>query len=423
MGSFKKLVAVSTIGSVLEWYDFCLFGYIAPIISHVFFGQGSAADLLLMTFATFAVGFLVRPLGALYFGSMGDRKGRKVALSRTVLLMAIASTAIGCIPSYAQIGALSTIFLVCMRLLQGFSASGEYPNAVSFVSEMAPPHLRGYYASFALAGVIGGILLGSVTVTVISMFFNNAQFHSWGWRIPFLLSAPLGCIAFYLRSKMLESIPFQNLVKSSTVHKTPMLAVLRQRPKTVLFAGIIFTFANVAVYTIFVYFNSFLSNYYKVPVHTASLINSVTLLCLILLLPVCGRLSDRFGRQTIMLWGAAGTALFTYPLFLFLNTSGIFEIFLIQLMFAAMMALFLGPMIAYISEMFPTALRVSGIAISLNVSASLFGGTAPFIATWLIQLTGIKSAACVYLIIVAIVTTVSLLCLKKARLITEKECF
>jgi len=308
-----KTILVCCIGSILEWYDFALFGLMAPVFTRIFFHAENEKSLLLV-FATFASGFLMRPLGAIFFGSKGDKQGRKSALSSTIIWMAISTTLIGCAPTYHQLGILAPIWLVVLRLLQGFSASGEYPNAITLMSEVSPPTKRGFFASFSVMGVVGGILLGSLSITLTNYFITHAEFEAWGWRIPFIASIPLGCLGYYLRYKLPESSFFEQLARNNNLSPSPIMHAISLNKRAFFETFSIYLLATVAFYTVFIYFSGYLAHVKEISLEKLSLINSINMGIMIFFVPIFGYLSDIFSRKAILLIGALCILIFTYPL-------------------------------------------------------------------------------------------------------------
>lgn len=412
MQPLKKTLLICTIGSILEWYDFALFGAMAPILATIFFYSSNNTKSLLLTFATFASGFLVRPLGTLFFGQIADRKGRKTALSLTIILMATATTLIGLLPTYTQIGIFAPIFITILRLVQGFSASGEYPTAISLLAETAPSYRRGFYSSFAVCSTASGFVMGTLTVAIISSILSKEAFEAWGWRIPFLMGFPLGLLGLYLRIHMQESAVFEQLFVAKEIKKFPSLLVLKDYPKALIIAIGICILSNVSFYTVFIFLGSYLVSINKFTINTVSFIGALNMMILVILTGCVGWLSDYINRHQILIFGSFGLFLLSYPLFILVIENPMRYFLYAQMIFAIFHAIFIGAIARGIAELFPTHLRVSGISWVLNI-ASVFGGLAPLVETYLLHEFNNASFSCLYFSSCALIAFVSSIYLKR----------
>lgn len=412
MRDIHKAIMVCGLGSAMEWYDFSLFGVLAPVMAGVFFPSNNHWTSLLLIFVTFASGFLMRPIGAVYFGRMGDRYGRKAALAVTIVLMAISTSMLGLIPAYASMGVLSPILVVLMRLIQGFSASGEYPNAISLMTELSPAKKRGFYGSFSVFGVVAGIFLSSVVMLVLTRFVNQQAMHEWAWRAAFLISGPLGLLGFYLRFKMQESPVFLALVVNDECSSAPIKEALKNKFRPTLTIFSLFAFSTVGFYTVFVYINAYLAQLKIFSLAMLSLMNVVSIGLLLILVPVFGGLSDYIDRQSMIKMGIAAMAVFAYPLFSLFMHPAVVNVILGLTGFAVLLSVVVGPMAAFSAELMPARLRTSGISLGLNLSASLLGGTAPLFAAYLTTLFSSPMAPCFYLISCALFALIMVSSLK-----------
>lgn len=398
MKEIHKAVIVCGLGSALEWYDFSLFGVLAPIIASVFFPSGNQWTGLLLVFVTFASGFLMRPIGAIYFGRMGDQLGRKKALAITIILMAFSTSLIGFIPSYASVGFLSPLLVVLMRLIQGFSASGEYPNAIALMTELSPDGKRGYYGSLSVFGVVGGIFLSSFVVFLLTQGLNKEIIRQWAWRIPFLISAPLGLLGFYLRFKMNESPVFLALKQANQLAVSPIQETMQRQFKQTATVFSLFAFSTVGFYTVFIYINAYFTHLEIMSLKVLSLVNVLNMAVLLCLIPLFGYLSDKLNRKYFIVGGIVGLLIFSYPIFSLLMQASLWGLILGQFSFAVLLSIVVGPMAAFSAELLPSQLRTSGISLGLNLSASLLGGTAPLMAAFLVRELHTPMAPCYYLI-------------------------
>jgi len=393
-------------GTLLEWYDFSLFAALAPILSDLFFPLKNHTASLLATFMTFAAGFLARPIGAFYFGNRGDKSGRKSSLWITVILMTIATVSIGLLPTYTQAGIAAPLLLVILRLLQGLAVSGEHSGAITFLSEIAEPHKKGFMTSFVIMGAAGGMLFGSLISLAVSHFLSHADLLAWGWRLPFISSVVLGGVGLYIRAKLAESPAFITLLQKKGTKLFPLLDLLKHNFSSVLKTIGIF-FSNIIIfYIIFVYMPTGLTAAKKIPLNSMLMINSFSLIVMMFFIPLFGNLSDKVGKRPILSIGAIGIIILTYPLFSLYQHASIISILLAQMSFALLTACYGGTIPAVVSNLFPTELRYSGVAVGVNLTASLFGGTAPMVATYLAHVGHHYSLICSYIILSTIISLV-----------------
>lgn len=408
------------IGNVMEWYDFALFGYFAPVIARLFFPSEHHLVSLINTFGVFAAGFLMRPVGAALFGHFGDTLGRKKALAASVILMAVPTFLIGLLPSYQEIGAMAPILLTLCRLLQGMSVGGEFTGSITFLVESAPVGRRGFIGSWTPFSAGVGTLLGSGVGAVLTSDLPPHALYGWGWRLPFLLGIVVGGVGFYLRRSLAESPDFEAVRNSGEVAASPVREVLTHRRAEILTAVGLTWVGATAFYVVFVYMTTYLESILKQPLGTALAINTISLTLMVILLPVMGRLSDRIGRKPLLIGGALGFALLSYPLFQLLSHDTFGFILAGQIVFTCLHAAFFGPLSATLVELFPARERYSGLSISYNLSMALFGGSAPLVATYLIKESGNILSPSFYLIVSALVSLVAALRLRESFRTTLK---
>ncbi|MGR6901825.1 MFS transporter [Glutamicibacter sp. BSL13] len=406
----RKVVAASFIGNFVEWFDYAAYGYLAVTISVVFFPESAPQTALLMTFALFAISFLVRPLGGFVWGHIGDRIGRREALSWSILLMSGATFCIALLPGYASIGIAAPLILLLLRLVQGFSASGEYAGASAFLVEYAPANRRGLYAAVVPASTATGLLLGSLLAALLTGLLDAEQMQSWGWRIPFVLAAPMGLIGRYIRTKLEDSPAFKELAQEDEVIKAPVKSLFRDHwRRLVLAAGAVLLNA-VGFYVILSYMPTYLSQELGLDETASYVATTVALVTYIGFIFITGMLSDKFGRKRVLMSASILFVLFTVPAFMLLDTGNFLLIILVQILLGAMLTLNDGTLPSYLAEMFPTRVRYSGFAVSFNLSNALFGGTAPFMATLLIAASGNLLAPGWYLMAAAVVSLIAVAC-------------
>ncbi|MBA4494324.1 MFS transporter [Paenactinomyces guangxiensis] len=409
----KKAVIAGTFGNIMEWYDWAIYGYFAPVIGQLFFPATDALASLLLSFAVFAVGFIMRPLGALFFGPYSDRVGRKKALSLAVILMGISTFVMGILPTYEQIGILAPILLVIARLVQGLSAGGEWGSGTSFIVEYAPESKRGFYGSWQQFSTGAGLLVGSVVATVFTTIFSPQELSAWGWRIPFLLGIIVGIVGLYLRMRIDETPKYKEIAKDTKVSKKPLLDTLKNHPKEILIAIGFTIHWTVSYYLLLTYMPTYISKVVNLPMSLSLLSNVIVITFFISLVPVMGWLSDRLGRKPVLISSTIGFALLSYPLFSLIEHSSFVIILLSQMLLAIFEAAYSGPGPAAIAEVFPTKIRASALSVGYNISVAAFGGTAPFIATYLISATGDNTSPTYYVIACAVISMLVLFGIKE----------
>lgn len=373
----------SSIGSTLEWYDFVTFAFLATYISQNFFPSGNETAALLATFATFGVGFLARPLGGLLFGALGDRRGRKNALMTTMVLMAGATVMIGILPGFGSIGYAAPVLLVTARFLQGLSAGGEGPTAMIYAVEWAPPGKRGLYAGYQMTGSGAGLLLGSVSVTLLVTFLTKDQVTAWGWRLPFLFGILIGPLGVWIRRAVDES-PAYVLATHRTV---PIPGDGRAVPWKGIATIVLLDMPWAIAYYVFLsYMPTFSQKYLGVSPKAAFMTNTLTLIVYLMAMPVFGWLSDRVGRKPVLLFANLAFAVLSYPLFLLLTGGvGLVAYCAILLLFTVLLSMYSGPAVALFAEQFPPTVRGLWFSLSYGIAVALFGGFTPFVSTWLIE--------------------------------------
>jgi MHS family proline/betaine transporter-like MFS transporter len=395
--SRRRVVAAGIAGNVMEWYDFSVYGFFARTIGNLYFPTEDPRTSLIAAYAVFAVGFLMRPLGAVLFGHIGDRVGRGPALLWSVVVMAVPTLVMGLLPTYAQIGIAASLFMVLCRILQGLAVGGEYTGSAVFLAETAHPQKRGAASAWAPFGAVAGILLGSAVGAAIMNSMPLEQVIAWGWRIPFLLGVLVGGVGFLLRRRM----PFD---KPAATEGFPLLRALREHPVEMLQVVSISLVNAVGFYLIFVYIVTWLKLVADVGASTALLINSANMAILLAVILVVSRLSDRMGRKPILTGAAIGLLLFSWPLMALMQTGDVIYVFLGQLGFALLIGSYGAVNPIAICEIFPRHVRCSAVSTTYNIAVGLAGGTAPAVATWLIEVTGRPSVPAVYIMACAAVS-------------------
>ncbi|WP_110664712.1 MFS transporter [Salinicola halophilus] len=402
LATLRKVIAASAIGNFVEWFDFAVYGFLAVIIAEHFFPQGDPALALLQTFAVFAVAFALRPLGGIFFGMLGDKIGRKRVLSMTVLLMAGATTLIGVLPTYQSVGLLAPVALALARCIQGFSAGGEYAGACAFVMEHAPRDRKARYGSFVPVSTFVAFASAAALAYAVSAILSEEALASWGWRIPFLVAAPLGLVGLYMRLNLDESPAFQALKQRQAVPHSPLGETLRTHGRTILYLGAFISATALSFYMFTTYFTTYMQVVGGATQTTALLASLGALVFAGLLCPLVGRYADRVGRRRTILTAGACLIVAVFPAY---TLAGSGE-WLPSMLGAALMAV--GAVICNVvtavllSEQFPTRVRYTSSALCYNVAYTIFGGTAPLVATWLIASTGHDLAPALYLIAITL---------------------
>lgn len=405
----KRVASASFIGNFVEWFDYAAYMYLATVITVVFFPESSPVSGLLAAFGVFALSFIIRPLGGIFWGHFGDRHGRKHALSLSIIIMTVATVCIALLPSFDTIGLWAPFLLLVLRMVQGFSASGEYAGAATFLAEYAPDDKRGLYASIVPASTAAGLLLGSLFAAGLHALLSHEALHDWGWRIPFLLAAPLGYVGRYIRITLEDSPQFQAALEKNEVAQAPISQLLGKHRRAVMIAIGATVLNAVGFYIILGYMPTYLNEILSITETQAFLSSTVALASYIGFILLMGKLSDRFGRKTMLVLASVVFMLATVPLFHIMGTGGIIGMLMVQIIFGAMLTMNDGTLPCFLSELFPTNVRYSGFAFSFNMANALFGGTAPMVATWLIEVTGDKLAPAWYLVGAAAIALIAML--------------
>lgn len=405
----RKVMVASFIGNFVEWFDYAAYGYLAAIIATVFFPETDKTTALLATFAVFAISFLVRPLGGVVWGHIGDKVGRKQALSLSILIMSGATFCIALLPSYHMVGVFAPILLLLVRLVQGFSASGEYAGASAFLVEYAPPKKRGLYASIVPASTASGLLLGSLIAALLTGVLSDGQMNDWGWRLPFLLAAPMGLIGRYIRLKLEDTPVFLALEKDDDVATAPVKETIKKnlRPLTIALGAAVLN--AVAFYVLLSYMPTYLSEELGFGASESFLATTIALVAYIGFIFFTGMASDRFGRKKMLITASTLFILLTVPAFALLDGASFFLVVIIQVVMGGVLTLNDGTLPSFLSELFPTRVRYTGFALSFNLANAIFGGTAPFVATLLIAWTGNNIAPAWYVVAAAVVSLCAVL--------------
>ncbi|MDU9391837.1 MFS transporter [Pseudomonas japonica] len=401
--TLRKVTAAAAVGNFVEWFDFAVYGFLATIIARQFFASDDANAALLQTFAVFAVAFALRPLGGIVFGALGDRLGRKRVLSATVLMMAGATTVIGLLPTYASIGLLAPVLLTLTRCVQGFSAGGEYAGACAYLMEHAPNHRRAWYGSFLPVSTFSAFASAAVIAYLLDASLSPEAMAEWGWRVPFLVAAPLGVVGLYLRWRMEETPAFRLAMAEQKEHAhSPLRETLTQQKGAMLRLGAFISLTALSFYMFTTYFATYLQVVGHLSRAQSLMVSTIALLFAAGACPAAGAFADRFGRRRTIGVTCLWVIVMVFPAY-WLASSGSVAAAVVGVMLLAVGAVMSGVVTAaLLSETFPTRTRYTASAMTYNVAYTLFGGTAPLMATWLIGLSGSSLAPAFYLVVIAL---------------------
>ncbi len=394
------------IGNAMEWYDFACYAYMAPFLAKLFFPADDALASLFAAYGAFAAGYLARPIGGLLFGYLGDRVGRRTLLLVSVSMMGAATVAIGLLPTYDSIGPAAAVILIALRVVQGISVGGEYTGSLTFVAEHAPVGRRGLHTSWILVGAALGFLMGSGVATILANALSETALAQWGWRVPFLLGAMIAFVALALRRGVAEP---PKPPDAKQLDRSPLFHAFRDHWRDMVRVAGLALGVNVGFYLMFVYAVSYLTDVMHVSVAKAMDINTVCMAVLCILPPVFGYLSDKIGRKPLLLGGLVAMILLSWPLFWLMHSQATLPILLGQLGFAVLFSVVYGPSPAAQVELLAHSTRVSVLSFSYNLCMSIFGGTAPLVATYLVQRTADDFAPVYYLIAMSAISLVAVI--------------
>ena len=412
--TIRRAIVACGIGQVFELYDFVIYGLMAGALAHAFFPAGNQSLALLNTFATFAVGFVMRPVGAVVIGAYGDRHGRRAALVVTVGAMAAATGAIGLIPSYADIGIAAPLLLILCRMVQGISTGGEWGGAAAFMVEYAPPARRGILGSYQQAATALGLLAATLTAFTLTSVMDPAVFSAWGWRLAFLVGFVLGPIGYYLRTKVEETPAYERTVVTHTVARSPLRRSLTEYPGPVLAAFGLSIIGCVVNYVFVIFIPSFAQQRLHIPASQTFLSVLIAGVVYMVLTPVMGALSDRVGRRPLFFAASLAAIVLSYPLFVVMvSMQSLTGLILTQAVASVILTMYTGPICAVLAEQFPTNIRYTALSVSYGFAVAIFGGFAPLICSWLITATGDVLAPAYYVIFAGVLSFIATIFIKE----------
>src|ERR1700712_7837 len=417
----RKANTAAALGNAMEWFDFGVYGFVAYVLGKVFFPGADPSLQMIAALATFSVPFLIRPLGGLFFGALGDKYGRQKVLAATIVIMSLSTTAIGLIPSYASIGIWAPILLLLAKMAQGFSVGGEYTGRSIFVAEYAPDRKRGFLGSWLDFGSIAGFVLGAGLVVLISTVIGEDKFQEWGWRLPFFLALPLGMLGLYLRNALEETPAFQQHVEKleqgdreglAAGPKVSFKEVATKHWRSLITCIGIVVATNVTYYTLLTYMPSYLSHHLHYSEHRGVLIIIAITVGMLFVQPLIGFISDKIGRRPFIICGSIGLLLLAIPAFMLINSGKIALIFAGLLLLAVILNFFIGVMASTLPAMFPTHIRYSALASAFNVSV-LIAGLTPTLLAWLVESTNDLYMPAYYLMVIAVIGLITGITMKE----------
>ena len=397
----RRVLVAGAAGNAMEWYDFAVYGYFAPTIGARFFPSRDPTASLIAAFGVFAAGFLMRPLGAVVFGHVGDRLGRRPALTISAIAMAVPTFLMGIVPDYQQIGASAALLMIGLRLLQGLSVGGEYTTSIVYLVESAPPGRRGRTGSWTPAGGLIGTVLGSAAAAAVSSMLAPSALAAWGWRIPFAFGLAVGLAAWSVRRRIPETLD------QPAVARLPLIDALRTEYPSMLRIFAMGLMLGVGFYMTFVYTVTFVQELGHVGAAKALEVNTLNMVVLLVTTLAAGALSDRIGRRPLMIGAALAMLVLAYPLFWLVSRPDAGAVLFGQMGFALILGVFLGPLPATMAEAFPSRVRCSALSLSYNLGQAIFGGTTPLVATYLIARSGDDLTPAFYLMLMAAVSLVA----------------
>lgn len=417
----RRAVTAAALGNTMEWFDFGVYAYLAGTLGKVFFPSSSPGTQVVSTFATFAAAFLVRPLGGLVFGPLGDRVGRQKVLAVTMIMMAASTFAVGFLPTYAAVGFAAPLLLLVCRLVQGFSTGGEYAGATTYIAEYAPDKRRGFLGSWLDFGTFVGYSLGSGLVTVLTATLGTDGLTDWGWRIPFFVAGPLGLIGLYMRLKLEETPAFQReeeaqaeaLAEGDPVEqarqsgKGRLKEIFTGHWEAVLICMGLVLLYNVTNYMVTSYLPTYMSETLGEPETRSQLLILGTMLLVVLTITAVGRSSDRWGRRPVFMAGSVALIVLAIPAFLFIRQGGILMPAVGCAILGLLLVCFAGTSASTLPALFPTRIRYGALSIAFNISVSLFGGTTPLVASALVEATGNDMLPAYYLMVAGVIGLVA----------------
>lgn len=410
--STRRVIASTMIGNGLEWYDYALYGHFAALISTQFFPKADPTASLIATFGIFAVGFFMRPLGALFFGYIGDKYGRRNALALSIMLMAIPTACIGLLPTYETIGIAAPILLTIIRLVQGVAVGGEFGGSIVYLVEHSQENNRNFIGSASISSMLIGVLVGALLSTLLARTLSPEDFNSWGWRIPFILGFFIGVIGLYIRTKLSESPAFLDAKETGHLSDRPLTEAFRTNWQEILLAIGVYLAVTIPFYIQTVFMKSFMVKFLNFNESDAFLIITIILISMLIITPISAKLCDKYNRENILKKVLFAYIIFAFPFINLVNGGVFYMVLFAQIIFSGILAFYLAPIPALLVDIFPTKTRYTGMSVACNLSAAIFGGTTPALITWAITRYETNYTISWYILFAALA---SLFCLQKVK--------
>jgi len=418
MSQIKKVIASTMLGNGLEWYDYALYGTFTALISKHFFPAGDDAVALIATFGIFAVGFLMRPVGAMFFGYIGDKYGRKNALALSILLMAFPTACIGLLPTYKEIGLWAPILLTVIRLVQGVAVGGEFGGSIVYLVEHASAKNKNQMGNLSILSMLIGLLCGAMIAAVLAHLLSPEDFDTWGWRIPFILGFFIGVIGLYIRTKLDESPVFMEAKEAGHTSDAPIKEALQHNYKEILLGIGVYLAVTIPFYLQTVFMPSFIVKFLKFSTADSLLIFTLSLLTMMVVVPISAWLSDNKDREVVLKVVLILYVAFAIPYVYLLETNTFVTVLIAQITFSVILGAYIAPIPTLVVELFPTKTRYTGMSLACNLAAAIFGGTTPILVTKMIALSGSNSPISFYIMVAALA---SFFCMASVRVRKHRD--
>lgn len=399
------------VGNILEWFDFSIYGFLAPVLASLFFKLEDPIVALLAAYGGFTTGFIMRPLGALIYGEIGDKRGRKTALIVSIIFMGISTFCMGVLPTYAKWGAFATILLIILRMVQGISVGGEFAGSAVFMAEYAPENRRGIYSSAALSSAFIGMLLASALGAFLSKSMTRNMFFDKGWRILFMSGIVIAILGLIARLHISDTPIFKHLKEKS---HSPIKDAFKHSLFQIFQAIGITSGGSVCIYLLFIFMPTYFSIFLNVTFYKALLFNSINMIVLAASCVFSGYISDKIGRKKIMLISSIVIFISSLPLFILLQINSDLIKFFTQFIMALLSGAFLGPMMAILVELFYTKTRYTSLSIGYNIGFTIFGGITPLVGTFIIKLFNSTISPAFYLMFCMLISAITLISTKES---------
>jgi MHS family proline/betaine transporter-like MFS transporter len=410
----RRAVLAGAVGNVIEYYDFAVYGVLAVTLAPLFFPSHQPGVSILSTLAVFGIAFVMRPIGGWFFGWLGDRNGRRGALVATVTAMGVSSSVVGVLPTHATAGYVAPVLLVLARLAQGFSAGGEMPGSTTYIAESVPPRKRGFFLSLCSMTIFGAFSVAAAVVGVTAALMTHEQMASWGWRIPFLLSLPIALFGLWARLRLAETGEFEDMVERREVERNPLLKAFKEHRGALVRLFCICVGNSGIGYIGLTYFSVYLIGTRGFDKNTVYWLNAATIALACCVYPFVGMLVDRFGRKPVLIAGYGVFVIIAWPMFLVLSSTKSWLVAaVIFFVYMALFAIANVPMYVAAAELFPRRVRYTGIATAISLGTVVAGGTGPYVAQWLVHITGDPKAPAWWVIVTGLIAVTAILTLRE----------